>query len=591
MRRVRRYPSKPSSGAHRGPTTSRRAAPEDTETRAQRIAAELLAEEEEAGAAAKAEGDGSRGKRRTRRPGGVNADARGSLGSRTAVQAALDRVGELDLSSGQSSEPDPLLVARKAWWTELAQAARLHLSLKVQGRPLDAMMWESSVRACDADALAAFQAVQELIKQLVEPCIGDGRYLPTPTRAALLAALSRGLTTPKTTSSASKRVTWLRVLCVSMMGGVKEAYTFAVVMAFLRANDMPLTATDLLTEDAETDEDAVTWRAELLTFVKGAWEGANGQSRGALDASAKEMESIETAILTVQRQVASGNLPDSYAVEAGSGVVRAGPETRSAPSRPTSAPSQAPASDTRRAEPGTRRDAPPTGSRPTTPARAPATPAPAPPARTPVAAEPRVYPPTSTAVLGEVLPPPRAGGAGDPWAAVTEARSLLALGAGADLKALSRAKRRVALRLARADQGAVGADAVAALRAMQAQLTGAISRTQLQSIVGASGTHAPVAAVWQLAPTQGPASDGASPLAPAYASISGQEEEDDDLTCIVCMDDERSVTFMPCGHQICCLDCVKKCRKTKGECPKCSRKIERVADEEGFLDEWQWRRS
>ena len=135
--------------------------------RAQRIAAELLAEEEEAGAAAKAEGDGSRGKRRTRRPGGVNADARGSLGSRTAVQAALDRVGELDLSSGQSSEPDPLLVARKAWWTELAQAARLHLSLKVQGRPLDAMMWESSVRACDADALAAFQAVQELIKQLV----------------------------------------------------------------------------------------------------------------------------------------------------------------------------------------------------------------------------------------------------------------------------------------------------------------------------------------------------------------------------------------------------------------------------------------
>lgn len=275
------------------------------------------------------------------------------------------------------------------------------------------------------------------------------------------------------------------------------------------------------------------------------------------------MESIETAILTVQRQVASGNLPDSYAVEAGSGVVRAGPETRSAPSRPTSAPSQAPASDTRRAEPGTRRDAPPTGSRPTTPARAPATPAPAPPARTPVAAEPRVYPPTSTAVLGEVLPPPRAGGAGDPWAAVTEARSLLALGAGADLKALSRAKRRVALRLARADQGAVGADAVAALRAMQAQLTGAISRTQLQSIVGASGTHAPVAAVgapplvgismegigaalprsvtpalaqvWQLAPTQGPASDGASPLAPAYASISGQEEEDDDLTCIVCM--------------------------------------------------------
>ena len=48
---------------------------------------------------------------------------------------------------------------------------------------------------------------------------------------------------------------------------------------------MPLTATDLLTEDAETDEDAVTWRAELLTFVKGAWEGANGQSRGALDAS------------------------------------------------------------------------------------------------------------------------------------------------------------------------------------------------------------------------------------------------------------------------------------------------------------------
>lgn len=48
---------------------------------------------------------------------------------------------------------------------------------------------------------------------------------------------------------------------------------------------------------------------------------------------------------------------------------------------------------------------------------------------------------------------------------------------------------------------------------------------------------------------------------------------------------ERSVTFLPCGHHISCLECATAWRRKAGTCPKCSAKIERMTDvEEGFVD-------
>ena len=40
--------------------------------------------------------------------------------------------------------------------------------------------------------------------------------------------------------------------------------------------------------------------------------------------------------------------------------------------------------------------------------------------------------------------------------------------------------------------------------------------------------------------------------------------------CTVCMENQRSIVFMPCGHLICCQDCVKVLTK----CPICRAEIE-----------------
>lgn len=47
-----------------------------------------------------------------------------------------------------------------------------------------------------------------------------------------------------------------------------------------------------------------------------------------------------------------------------------------------------------------------------------------------------------------------------------------------------------------------------------------------------------------------------------------------DNSCIICMDHQRSIVFMPCMHLICCKKCSLK--NVKGECPECKAKIEEM---------------
>merc|ERR1712136_430972 len=43
----------------------------------------------------------------------------------------------------------------------------------------------------------------------------------------------------------------------------------------------------------------------------------------------------------------------------------------------------------------------------------------------------------------------------------------------------------------------------------------------------------------------------------------------DALTCQVCFDQPLEVAFVPCGHQVCCKDCAKRC----SSCPICRQDI------------------
>ena len=52
------------------------------------------------------------------------------------------------------------------------------------------------------------------------------------------------------------------------------------------------------------------------------------------------------------------------------------------------------------------------------------------------------------------------------------------------------------------------------------------------------------------------------------------EEVLSDNSCIICMDHQRSIVFVPCMHLICCKKCSIK--NVKGECPECKAKIEEM---------------
>ena len=46
--------------------------------------------------------------------------------------------------------------------------------------------------------------------------------------------------------------------------------------------------------------------------------------------------------------------------------------------------------------------------------------------------------------------------------------------------------------------------------------------------------------------------------------------------CVVCMDEENTHMFTPCGHKCVCKDCADLIMGGKAECPNCRTKVEGV---------------
>ncbi|XP_077237057.1 MND1-interacting protein 1-like isoform X2 [Tasmannia lanceolata] len=55
---------------------------------------------------------------------------------------------------------------------------------------------------------------------------------------------------------------------------------------------------------------------------------------------------------------------------------------------------------------------------------------------------------------------------------------------------------------------------------------------------------------------------------------SSQKEVSHDRECLICMKDEASIVFLPCAHQVLCVNCNEGHAKAKTTCPCCSIKIE-----------------
>ena len=60
----------------------------------------------------------------------------------------------------------------------------------------------------------------------------------------------------------------------------------------------------------------------------------------------------------------------------------------------------------------------------------------------------------------------------------------------------------------------------------------------------------------------------------AFEEHPKQEYDDDDTTCIICLDQPRDMLFLPCRHLISCSNCGKQCK----ECPKCRCTIASVIE-------------
>ena len=56
------------------------------------------------------------------------------------------------------------------------------------------------------------------------------------------------------------------------------------------------------------------------------------------------------------------------------------------------------------------------------------------------------------------------------------------------------------------------------------------------------------------------------------------ELEDQDHTCIICMDAPRSgVAFLPCGHAVVCPDCSRLVMASNALCPMCREPIQQIS--------------
>ena len=102
------------------------------------------------------------------------------------------------------------------------------------------------------------------------------------------------------------------------------------------------------------------------------------------------------------------------------------------------------------------------------------------------------------------------------------------------------------------------------LLAARAAATEALRRLTLQPTTVAPAT--PVASVVPLLL----AVDALLPVAAsATASASTTNVVDDDLLCCVCLDAQKTHTFIPCGHLCVCNSCGPTIMNTTSKCPMC----------------------
>ena len=62
---------------------------------------------------------------------------------------------------------------------------------------------------------------------------------------------------------------------------------------------------------------------------------------------------------------------------------------------------------------------------------------------------------------------------------------------------------------------------------------------------------------------------GTAAAAQAISSMQPAGPEEDDSTCIICLDQPASVTFHPCGHSVTCATCAALVTKAGQPCPLC----------------------
>lgn len=62
----------------------------------------------------------------------------------------------------------------------------------------------------------------------------------------------------------------------------------------------------------------------------------------------------------------------------------------------------------------------------------------------------------------------------------------------------------------------------------------------------------------------------------ACANLSQSVVIESNSECIICMDAERSVAFLPCGHARFCGECAESCKQRDGICPNCRSPIKEI---------------
>lgn len=53
----------------------------------------------------------------------------------------------------------------------------------------------------------------------------------------------------------------------------------------------------------------------------------------------------------------------------------------------------------------------------------------------------------------------------------------------------------------------------------------------------------------------------------------GAQEDPDGNNCVICLDEPRNTTILPCLHMCLCYECATELRKTSANCPLCREEV------------------